>query len=381
MEKKTDNGIEQWQQKRKQEQIEKYGIDLSSVDISSNEKHRKKLELFSRIFSFSFKTFSFVNICIGIAVVVFAFVLIYALFSILAPKNVLKSLKTEFRGEKFVIVEDFGAEDTKSRGLYMVSPKIEPNITFKMYNTTKVRCDNDYSDHRVKYYFENCENKELTSNFYVEEGTIEYDKIDFLHYTVLTRVDNYNEIEEKVRNTYKLIEYFLSKNDKMFEAIFIENPSLNYHFYIRCDTQDTLEQEIYKAKYEYIKVLKETNSNLLNQISKEEFEKIWKPLTLSVYVNDNEIGKVNYNSSSQEYCIDDIDDILDNIEEIEIVKKSKYPNKIKKIKYNNKTYKVTNKENKNSNILYEEMPFEQFCDRLNIVSDYDYKNEKILIII
>lgn len=58
------------------------------------------------------------------------------------------------------------------------------------------------------------------------------------------------------------------------------------------------------------------------------------------------MGKVDYNSASQEYCIDDIDDILDNIGEVEIVKRSKYPSKIKKIKYNNKIYEVTNKENK-----------------------------------
>lgn len=379
MDNKLDDEIEKWQNERKQKQIEKYGMDFSTIDISTNEKHRKKLEIFSRLFSFAFKTFSTINIGIAITIVVFAFVFIYALFSILAPKNVLKSLKTEYRNEKFVIIEDYGKEDTKSRGLYMVSPKSNPDIIFKMYNTTKVRSDNDYSDHRVKYYFEKCDDKELVKDFYVEEGTIEYEKIDFLHYTVLTSVNNYNEIEQKVKSTYKLIQYFLSQNNKMYEAIFIENPSINYHFYIKCDTTNSLEQEIYRAKYEYIRVLKESNSLLLNQIPEEELSKIWKPEKLSVYVNDVEVGIVNYDSAIEEYYIDDITDFLDKIDKVEVLKRTKYPNKIKKIKYNNKKYKVLDSESKKSNVLYAEMTLKEFCERLNILLDYDYNNQKIYL--
>lgn len=375
-----DKEIKEWQEKRKQEQIEKYGVDLSSIDISSNEQHRKKLELFSKIFSFSFKTFSIANMCIGITVVIFAFVFIYALFSILAPKNVLKSLKEEYRGEKFIVVEDFGAKNSSQRGLYLVSPKDEPNIIFKMYNTTKVRSDNDYSAHRVKYYFENCEDKELIQNFNIEEESVEYDGVEFLHYSILSSVDNYDEIEQKVRNAYKLKEYFLTKNSKMFEAIFIQNWDINYHFYIACDTQYTEEQEIYRAQYEFIKQAKEYNSTLLNQISESEMERIWKPETLSIMWNNTEVGKAKYDLANQEYYINDIDEILDSISEFEVTKRTKFPDKIKKIKYNNKVYEVSENETNKNNNLYEAIPLREFCEKLNFSENYDYNSGVVSIV-
>lgn len=341
--------------------------------------NRKKSERFSKFFNITFKSISITGILLTIIVFVFAFILIYALFYLNTPKNVLRSLKEEYRGEKFVIVDNNGAENNKSRGLYIVSPKKNLDIKFKMYNSNQFRSDNDYSGQRTKYYFEKCTDENLKSNFYPQETTITYNGIEFLQYTIISNVNNYYEIANKVNAAYKLIQYFLSQNNKMYEAIFIENSSINYHFPIDIDTQNSLEQEIYCAKYEYIKALKAANSNLINQIENEEIKNIWKPTTLSLYINNKKVGNVKYAPANKKYCIDGLNGILSSCDEIKITKISNYSKEIKQIEYNNKKYKVVSEKKQKNNVFYNNMTLDNFCKMLNAKIKYDYNNEKAYI--
>ena len=78
--------------------------------------------------------------------IVGAFVYLYALLGAYTPKKVLKSLKEEYRGEKFEIIESYGTEKENDRGLYILAPKKNKDIKFKMYNTTKYRNDDELPD-------------------------------------------------------------------------------------------------------------------------------------------------------------------------------------------------------------------------------------------
>ena len=225
-----------------------------------HEKSKKRVKIFSNIISHITKFITSLSIGTFIAIFIAAFVLIYAYFYIALPKNVLKSLEELYDGEKFEIVEDFGAKNGHSRGLYIVSPKKNKNIQFKMYNTNQVRSDNDYSAQRTKYYIEHCEDKELLNGIQIEEFTFDYKDVEFLHYTLKIEVKDYNELDEAVEKAYKLAKYLHSQDPKMFESIFLNLKNLGASFItIPCDTENTLEEEINRAKQEYLKALEENN--------------------------------------------------------------------------------------------------------------------------
>ena len=92
-----------------------------------NSKYKKSFNNFNKVFNFGVKSITITSIGIGFAVLILALITIYALFYIVTPKDVLKSLEEQYKGEKFEIIEDFGAKDSNSRGLYIVSPKDNKN--------------------------------------------------------------------------------------------------------------------------------------------------------------------------------------------------------------------------------------------------------------
>ena len=313
--------------------------------------------------------------------IVGAFVYLYALLGAYTPKKVLKSLKEEYRGEKFEIIESYGTEKENDRGLYILAPKKNKDIKFKMYNTTKYRNDDDYSAHRMKYYYEYCEEKDLLDGFIIQEYMVTIDNIDFLHYSVLLQLDNYNEIPQKVEKIYNLVKYFNSKDSKMFEAIFLENKNMNYNFFINCDTQNSLEQEIYRAKYEYILKLKQQNPiEKFNEISNDEISKIWKPDKLFLVVDGKDVSaSVYYDTNDMKYYLSYANEVFKNIDSIEVLTTDM--GNVKKIRCKDKIFKVKNesKRNKKDNEIYLYDNVEEIFNKLGAEVIFDYENEKMYI--
>ena len=359
-----------------------------------NGKYKKKFDNFNRIITFGFKSVTITSIGIGIAVLIFAFITIYALFYIVTPKNVLKSLEEQYKGEKFEIIEDFGAKDSNSRGLYIVSPKNNKNIKFKMLNTTQVRSDNDYSAQRTKYYIEHCENQELLQDIQIDETTVDYKGIEFLRYSLGVELNDYFEIEEKTEKAYKLAKYLHSKDSKMFEGIGINAKNFMSLISVSADTEKSLEEEIYSVKYNYIEQLHEAiknpalshnanNKQELQDIGQEEIDKIWKPKYLQIVVNEKETAeKVQYNLEDKKYQIVNISRFFKQLDKIEILKTDIFSQEVKKIKYNSKTYKIEQGLNygKNKNdIIYTEENIDDIFKKLDSKIIYDYSNKKVYI--
>jgi hypothetical protein len=204
-------------------------------------------------------------------------------------------------------------------------------------------------------------------------------KDDWKEIEELHQRNSYNEIEERVKKIFELKDYFLSKNDKMFEGIWIEDDNLKYALCISIDTSNTLEQEIYKIKYEYIEQLKEDNSSLLNQINKEEIANIWKPKTLNLYINNKKVGSVSYEPIDQDYCISNLNKVLNEVEEFEITKKDITKKIVKEIKYGNKKIKVLEEKSNKKNAIYEDIELNDFCELFNSNISYDYESENVYI--
>ena len=361
-------------------QKENINIDFEEF----NKKSKPKIDRINKTIIFGIRLGSIASILIGIIVLVIAFLTIYALVYVATPKNVLKSLK-ELYGEEFEIVEDFGAKDSKSKGLYIVSPKNNKDIKFKMLNTTQVRNDNDYSAQRTKYYIEHCKDKKLLEDVKVDESTITYDGIEFLHYTLFIELNDYDEIEEKTEKAYKLAKYLYSQNNKMNESIFLDMTNVNVSLItIRCDTEKSLEEEIYSVKYKYIQTLYANNKKEeLQKIGQKEINKIWKPEYLQLIVNKRETTeKVEYNLEDKTYHIVNMSGFFKQLDGVEILKTDMFSQEIKKIKYNGKSYKINqdlNNEKNKEDVIYKDESIESILKKLNASFEFDYANKKIYV--
>ncbi len=385
MEKREENqNFEEWEAYREKQMKEQ----------KWQEKARKRMNIFSKILAIFSKTVATSAIGIALTVIVVAFVTIYALIYIATPKNVLKSLEELYRGEKFEIIEDFGAKDANSRGLYIVAPKKNKNIQFKMLNTTQVRSDNDYSAQRTKYYIEHCEDQELLQDVQIEESSITYKGIEFLHYTVWIELEAYSEIEETTEKAYKLAKYLHAKDPKMFEGISINAKNFMSLISVRCDTEKSLEEEIYSVKYEYIEQLHEAiknpalsydanNEQELQEIGQEEIDTIWKPKYLQLVINGKEtIGKAMYHLEDKQYYLANMTNFLKQFDEIEIVKMDMFSGDIKKIKYKDKMFAIEKGKHKGkdkSDVIYMEEDLDTIFNKFHANVVYDYDHDKVYL--
>ena len=349
------------------------------------ENAQKHITIFSKVVSFFIKITLVSAILIGLAVIIIAFVKVYASLSVVAPKNVLKSLEEEYDGEKFEIIEDFGAKDSSSRGLYIVSPKSNKNIQFKMLNTTKFINEDDYSAQRTKYYIEHCKDKKLLEGVKVDENTVTSQGVEFLHYTLFIELNDYDEIEEKTEKAYKLAKYLHSQDSRMFEPIFLDMTTVNVSLItINCNTEKSLEEEIYSAKYKYIQTLDANNKKEeMQKIGSKEINKIWKPEYLQLIVNEKATTvKTQYDLEDKEYHIVNITNFFEQIDKIEIAEKNTFSKEIEKIKYNGKTYQIKQGQNsgKNeNNIIYTEEGINSIIEKFNGSIKYDYYDKKIYV--
>lgn len=376
--------LEKWQKEQKLKEEGNRRIERKEYNVANF----KNAKIFSRICNFITKSISVTTIAVSTIIIIIALLFIYLCFNSVAPIDTVKYLGQVYRGEKFSIIEDYS--DKQGKGLYILSPKKNKDIQFKAYNA-KSGIKDDYSGQRLKYYIENCEEKSLIENFHIEEKNEHNENIEFLLYNVNIEVNNYSEIKDKVEKVYKIAKYLNSKDKKMYEPISIFNRKIEYYFSINCDVENTLEQEIYRAKYEYIKKLKEKSDlEELNQIGQEEIENIYKPESLLLIINgkqmklyNNEDARVYYDLSDMKYHVSGTDVIMQQIDEIEVIKIGRLSGNVKKIKYNNKVYKVNQSTNdrKNKKMIYSGGTLEEFVDKFQSEIVYDYSHNKVYVTI
>ncbi len=92
----------------------------------------------------------------------------------------------------------------------------------------------------------------------------------------------------------------------MYEAIIIRNKKIDYYNSLNCNGLSSIEKEIYKAKYEYINILKERNNQQeLNKINQVEIENIWKPEQLEIILNGTNAKLYNDENAKLYYYTDE----------------------------------------------------------------------------
>lgn len=377
--------LEEWQKDQELKKISNEKTNVGTFD----KKSIKGAEIFSKIFNFITKSISITTVTIIIAVIAIAVLFVYTSFARVAPKNTVKYLKQVYGGEKFKIIQNYS--NNNGKGLYVLSPKSNKNIKFKAYNKANGIHD-DYSAQRLKYYIDNCEDRSLIEGFNIEEKKEKYENEEFLQYNINIELNNYNELNEKVHKVYQLAKYLNLKDNKMFESISIIEKDINYYFSIQCYTSRSYEEELNEAKYKYINTLKESNNQKeLEKIGQKEINEIWKPESLLLIINGKQMklyndgqARVFYVREDGKYYMSGTDVILQQIEPIKILKKSKLLGTVKKLEYNNKKYKVNSssgKDKNKSNVIYTGGTLDKFLEKFDSEVTYDYENEKVYVII
>ena len=375
--------LEEWQNKQNE-------IKQKSNVKEFKAKEYKSTEIFTKLISKLLGSVFSIFVIIFIIAVIVSLFYIKSLFGIYASVNVKKQLKNEYRGQKFVVVNDYGKDIEKDNGQFLMSPKNNKNIIFKVEKGSVYMVD-DYSENRLKYYIENCSDKSLVSNLNIEQGIKEGYNTDFLKYEVYIDIENYDELESACNKAYNIVKYLEKQDNKMYEAIIIRNKKIYYYNSLNCNGLSSIEKEIYKAKYEYINILKERNNQQeLNKINQVEIENIWKPEQLEIILNgtnaklyNDENAKLYYYTDEQKYKITGIGNVLlKSIDSVEILKINKDLDYVKKIRYKNKIYKVkqedTSKGNK-SDTVYVGGTLEEFVEKFAAKINYDFENKRVYL--
>ena len=334
------------------------------------------------------------NLIIGLPKIIIVVISIFIIFFICAyltpykTKNVLKSLQAEYDGEKFIIAESYGKKNNES-GLYVISPKDNKDIQFNFFNTMDYKSSmDDYEEVRLKYYYNKIGDENLKSEFQVYEKENSYTELGqsftLLHYYLEKNINNYNEIENAINTSMKLLKEFNDLDKNINKGIYIQNPVINLSYEVNYQKENM--RQIDELKNDYIQKLKENNQmSELDKIGNEEINKIWKPSKLSIVLNGRNITNENkdvyviYEYENKYYTISNADNLLKYIPDVEIVSES--TDGITKIKYNSREYKIKHSTGKNkSNKIYLYNSVNDLFKTLeynNIL--YDYENMRLII--
>ena len=261
MENKEDwEELEKWSKKQEENNIKKFGIDISKVNI---HKENKKMSVFSMfansIYKFTKYAFLIITIfvfCLGLW---FAYTQINNFERSLDIGDVKENLEHMYNIKIREVSRD---TDEKENGRYTFILKDNEEITFTAFKNGGDLID-DYNDNCHKYYFEKWDN-EYKNSFVIEEKLIN----GILNYSTYIEIQSYDEIESAVKKINRFIEY--SKEDfKDTWKIYLKRDELMLYPY---SILDASEQEVIdNAKKRYLNYIK--NKNIKEDIPNEEFEK------------------------------------------------------------------------------------------------------------
>lgn len=344
------------------------------VNIKGVERLNSFLRLLAKIVSVPFILMAAIScLLIGIFLVNLA--------QQLLPKDVEKYLSEIYGETKFKIVEQ--NTDQNGVGTYVMTPKKNQDIIFYVYSSGR-NIKEDYSQRRLKYYIEHCEDTDLTEALTIQSNTEEENGISFLKYEVTIDISSYEELEKAVKQAYDLTEYLKKQDETMYEFIGIRKDS--FYYSVNCENTLSYSDVLKEAKYTYFNCMKEKKDSFSEQ-ERQEFKEIWKPKELQIIVNGKEVtdgfgdfAKVNYRPVEEYYYFTNMSDVIRNVESIKIVEEKNRA--IQKIEYKGEVYELEpGPAKRKKNKLPMEGNVEMLKDFFGAEIIYDDENEKIEITI
>ncbi len=231
--------IDEWNEKRKQDEKEKFGVNFAEIDSKRRHKGVNKIVKGMKIAGKTIKFGGIITIIIVIAIVVLILGLIIS--NINARTNV-KAEKTieEMYNTKIDLVSK--EVDDKENGKYFFKVSNNSEIQFiaiKKYGNLS----EDYLDNCHKYYFEKWQSKEKEI-FIVNQNKIG----DVLDYDTYIIINTYEELEDAMKNINNFVD-FCGENFSTAWRIYIKKG--NYMIYPYQSRGMTKEEATEKAEELY----------------------------------------------------------------------------------------------------------------------------------
>lgn len=357
---------------KEKQKIPEWSNEKPIVNIKGVERFNHFLRTMAKILSVPFILMAAIScLLIGIFLV--------HLTQQLVPKDVEKYLAEIYKETKFKIVE----QDTDQNGIgsYVMVPKKNQDIIFYAYSSGR-SIRQDYSERRLKYYIEHCEDTALTEGLTIQSSTEQENGISFLKYEVWIDISSYEELEKAVKQAYDLTEYFKKQDETMYEFIGIRKDP--FYFTVNCENTLSYLDVLKEAKYTYFDSMKE-NQDSFSEQERQEFKAIWKPKELQIVVNGKEIedvfgdfAKVEYHPIEEYYYFSNMSDVIREVESMHILKEKNKA--IQKIEYKGEVYELEpGPGEKKKNKLPMEGNVEMLKEFFGAEIIYNYENEKIEI--
>lgn len=229
--------FKRWEYERKQEQIDKYGVDLSKINVKKATKKSRKLAKRLKIFGYTLKT---LTILLFTIVAIGTLLYIYMMYSGLNEQmdvNVKKQIESHYHMKIKILKEE--TDKKGGNGKYYIQSLAKPKLNFvaiKNYGNLNV----DYDDRLIKYYFENWNGK--NKKYFAVDENMENDILKYELY-----IDNYSNIEDAVIALAEFRDYCKNDDKTAFRiySIYIKFNNNRIHPYTSSST--TLEQALENA--------------------------------------------------------------------------------------------------------------------------------------
>ena len=249
--------LEKWTEKKKQEDVEKFGVDFDAINI---EKQNKKMSKVANVMDNATMVAIAILTIIG-ALIIFIIVFLMHMQFYNLRQRYDADINTIFDMYNIKVKLVSKDVDKEGNGRYIYKLKKNENIKFTVIKN-KGDLSEDYVENCHKYYFDKWQSKSKES-FTVEEEITEQ---GLLKYSTYIEIENFQDIEEAVNK----IDEFLESEENMFYSgawgLYIKKGEMRAYAPISVDD----------VKRYYIRYMKRTDPEQLENdkklMTKEEIE-------------------------------------------------------------------------------------------------------------
>ena len=215
-----------WEDSRKIEEKEKYGIELDKA----NTKSQKRINFISKGLNFIIKAIKKAGI---VSVIIFAIIVIFIVNLVFTSINersnfdVEELISKQYHQELIPILKEM---DKRGNGKYIFACKDNPQIVFSAQKD-KRSLKEDYLDNCHKYYFDKWDS-DYKKDFIIDEKTVD----GMLEYDMLFEINTDEDIERAVKE----IKAFIASCDGHFSVawdVFLVKGNYKTLF---CDNEEKL---------------------------------------------------------------------------------------------------------------------------------------------
>lgn len=273
--------------RRKHENV----ISMYENDFEKDNPKKKKnlIDIINNAMNKTIVSIKMLGIILFIIIIISIFLWYKSIGERLNP-NVKDTLESMYN-QSFIIEDK--QTDKKGNGKYIAYPKGYEDYKFEIIKDGR-KIEENYIAVVTREFWKK-QPQEKTENFNLE---YKEDSVGII-------IENYDELESCLTDYYILYK----ESEKNIPDKVVINTYIvieDYIEYLMILDEDTVDDFVYKIKYNYINYIIEQEKDI-NGISQDEVEKIWKPKKLTLIVNGTTIkeeeSEAHYLEDKKEYMV------------------------------------------------------------------------------